>query len=262
MLGDAQEKEPVEDRPQLPDGVIHVALPPGELHIENISRFGKPLIRLSVDKTVIEAQTMFFGDSKGATKYESTKEGIHWAPASGGKGFIFANGGVSVRKPGSTIGDPDFYALNRLKAGNVFLSTPSVRFVFGAEAKVRPVGREGPVDTKPNAQDGPNLPDGVIHVRLPDGQVRIETSVGVKPIYRVSAGKTVIETRTFFFGDGRGAGSWDATKEGSGNSYIHNPGSSINYQQFLPVEKLKAGSIYVTTPSIIFKWGIIARPKR
>ena len=58
------------------------------------------------------------------------------------------------------------------------------------------------------------------------------------------------------------AGSWDASKEGTGNSYVHGVGSTIGYQNFLPVDKLKAGSLYVTTPSINFLWGIDARPKR
>ena len=180
----------------------------------------------------------------------------------GGKGFIFGNGAPAVREPGSTISDPDFFTLDKLTAGSVFLTTPSIRFVFGSSAKPRPTGREGPADAKPKAQDGPNLPDGVIHVALPKGQVRMQTTRDDKPIYIVRAGETEIETRAFFFGDGKGAGSWDAAKEGAGNSYVHGVGSTLGYQNFLPVDKLNAGSLYITTPSINFLWGINARPKR
>ena len=111
---EAGNKKAAEKALKLPDGVIHVSLPPGEVRMENIVRKGKYLIRLNVDKTVIEARTMFLGDSKGATHFESTKEGIHWLPASGGKGFLFGNGSVSSREPGSTIEEPDFYPLDKL----------------------------------------------------------------------------------------------------------------------------------------------------
>ena len=120
---------------QLPEGVIHVALPPGEVRMENIVRNGKPLIRVTVDKTVIEARSMFFGNAKGATHYEAIKEGIHWAPASGGKGGVID--GVKFIVPGNTIGDPDFHHLEKLKAGSLFMTTPSIRFLFGPEAKAK-----------------------------------------------------------------------------------------------------------------------------
>lgn len=248
---------------KLPEGVIHVALPPGEVRMENIARNGKPLIRLSVDKTVVEAQTMFLGDSKGATRFESTKEGIHWAPASGGKGFTFGNGAPSVREPGSTIDEPDYCVPDKLKAGSVFLTTPSIRFVFGTAAKPRPRGREGAPEAKPSAQAGPNVPDGVIHLALPAGQVRMERiETAGEPFLRVTVGKTVVEAPTCFLGDDKGAGRWVATKFGVGTVYLHDPGSTFNHQVFSPVDKLKAGSVYVTTPSINFQWGIDPRPRR
>jgi hypothetical protein len=255
----AQEKE----RLKLSEGVIHVQLPPGEVRMENIARFGKTLIQLSVGKTVIEAKTMFLGDPKGATRFESTKEGIHWTPASGGKGFTFGNGSASVREPATTIGDPDFYTLDKLKPGSVFVTTPSIRFVFGQAAKPRPMGREGPENAKPKAQDGPNLPDGVTHVAFPAGQVRMaNTTRDDKPIFRISVDKTVVETRVFFFGDAKSAGEWDAAEAGTGNVYLHNPASTMGHLNFLPVDKLKSGSLHVTTLSVKFLWGKDAIPDR
>jgi hypothetical protein len=251
-----------EDGLKLPDGVIQISLPPGEIRMENIARNGNVLIRLSADKTVVEAKTIFLGDTNGATRFESTKDGILWAPASGGKGFIFGNGAPFVREPGAIIGDPDFHPLDKLKAGSVLLTTPSIRFVFGSSANPRPTGREGDAGAKAKKHDGPNLPDGVTHVALPAGKVRMENTRDEKPSYRVSAGKTVIETREFFFGDGKGAGHWEATKQGAGNVAVHYSGSSLVYQQFLRVDKLKPGSLYLTTPSIVFEWGIDAGPKR
>ena len=255
----------VQDRPKLPDGVIHVALPPGELRMENIVRKGKFLIRLNVDKTVIEARNMFLGDSKGATHFEAMKDGIHWAPASGGKGFLFGNGGASIREPGSTIEEPDYYALDKLKAGSVFLTTPSVRFVFGPAAKPRPTGREGPAEAKAKEQDGPDLPAGVINVAVPPGILRMEDVRDGRTLLRVTVGKTVIEARTVFMGDGKGATRDDAMKGEDaikgGHVIINEPGSTIIDEGFVPLPNLKAGSLYVTTPSIIFRWGKDANRK-
>jgi hypothetical protein len=264
-------------RPKLPDGVVHVQLPPGEVRMENIARVGKPLIRLSVGKTVIEAKSLFLGDSKGATRFESTKEGIHWMPATGAKGFIFGNGSASVREPGSTIEDPDFFTLEKLKAGSIFLTTPSVRFLFGQPAKARPAGREGPADAKPKEQDSPNLPDGVIHLALPLGELRKEFIVGNdKPLIRVTVGKTVVEARSMFFGDAKGATHYEAIKEGihwapasgrkgfvtNGVSIFEFAGSTIGDADFHRLEKLKVGSLFITTPQIKFLFGAEAIPKR
>ena len=255
--GDEKSKEGATDL-RLPDGVIHVALPPGEVRMENIARNGKVFIQLSAGKTVIEAQTMFLGDSKGATRFESTKEGIHWAPASGGKGFIFGNGSPSTREPGSTIGDPDFYALDKLKAGSVFLTTPSVRFVFGPDAKPRPIGREGPAEAKAKEQDGPSLPDGVVYVKMPAGEVRLEDVGSRGKLLRVTVGKAAVDAPVVFLGDGKGATPFEARHE-RGNILTFSPGLNYGDEDFVPLEKLKAGGLYVTTPSITFYWGNEAR---
>ncbi|MBI2806765.1 MAG: hypothetical protein HYX68_17435 [Planctomycetes bacterium] len=251
------------DTIKLPEGVIHVELPRGELHMEHLARADRPLVRLSVGKTIIEGRTFFLGDAKGATKFHAEKDGIHWEPARGGKDFTFGLGSVSTRQPGSTISDPDFFALDKLKAGSVFLTTPSIRFKFGKKAVPRPTGREGPKDAKPRAHDGLNLPEGVFHLRLPPGSLQIENVMrDGKGTYRVSAIETVVESRVFYFGDGKGAAKKDIVDEGVGNIYTFSPGSTIIYSTFFRPEMLKSGSIYITTPSIIFGWGPGALPKK
>ena len=122
----------------LPDGVTHVALPPGELRMENVVRNGKPLLRLTVGKTVIETRTIFLGNGKGATHYEAIKEGMHWVPPEGGKGFVVD--GVQTFEPGNTIGEPspNFIRVQNLKPGSIYITTQSIKFEFGPGAKAKP----------------------------------------------------------------------------------------------------------------------------
>src|SRR5207249_6232974 len=137
------------------------------------------------------------------------KEGISWAPASGGKAFVFGNGAPSIRKPGATIDDPDFQTLDKLKAGNVLITTPSIRFVFGKDAKARPIGREG--DAKPATYSGPAFPDGVVYVAFPPGTVRMEAVPRGSPkVLRVTVGKTIVDSAKCYLGDDKGVGLWDA----------------------------------------------------
>src|SRR5689334_5864347 len=65
----------------LPEGVIHVSLPPGVIEWERIFKSGKPLLRVTVGKTVIEARNVFIGDGKAAAEAEATRDGIHWPTA-------------------------------------------------------------------------------------------------------------------------------------------------------------------------------------
>jgi hypothetical protein len=122
-----------QERPGLPDGVIHVALPPGAVRLEKIDRKGKPLLRVSVGKTVIEARNIFLGDFKGATEYEATKDGVHWVRPGGKEGPVF--GGVQTHEPGSEIAVQDYVKVENLKAGSLFITTPTVKFLWGADAK-------------------------------------------------------------------------------------------------------------------------------
>ena len=122
-----------QERPPLPDGVIHIALPPGPVRMENIVRNGKPLLRVSVGKTVIETRTLFLGDAKGAQQIEAIKEGMDWVPAKGGRGV--AIDGVDMHGRGDTIGAEDFLTLDKLKAGSVYVTTPTIKFLWGPAAK-------------------------------------------------------------------------------------------------------------------------------
>ena len=66
-------QEEDKDALKLPEGVIHVALPPGTIHLERVfNKKGEPLLRVSVGEMVIEARHVFIGDGKAATEYEGT----------------------------------------------------------------------------------------------------------------------------------------------------------------------------------------------
>jgi hypothetical protein len=91
-----------EEYVKLPEGVIHVVLPPGEVKIEDTIKNGKPLLRLSASKAVIVARRLFLGDGKGATEVEATNEGMHWPHPNGKKGFVLH--GEMTHEPGATIG--------------------------------------------------------------------------------------------------------------------------------------------------------------
>ena len=107
------------------------------------------------------------------------------------------------------------------------------------------------------------LPDGVIHLRLPPGEFSVEDIEREgKIILRITAGKTVIETKSFFIGDGTGAALVQAPSKRLGNKETNEPGSSLYYEDFISVEKLKAGSFYVTTPSVNVRWFKSAQPRK
>ena len=120
----------------LPKGVIHVALPPGEFRMEHIMKDGKPLVRVSVGKTVIDAQVVYLGDGKHATVFEATKEGTLWKRPNG-KGFVFG-GGVGTYEPGTRIGvlGGHYYRVEQLKAGSIYLTTPSILIDFTQDKEV------------------------------------------------------------------------------------------------------------------------------
>ena len=107
------------------------------------------------------------------------------------------------------------------------------------------------------------LPEGVIHLRLAPGEFSVEdVERDGKIILRITAGKTVIETKSFFIGDGNGAALVQAPKQRLGNKEINEPGSSLYYEDFVPVEKLKPGSFYITTPSVFVGWFKSVEPRK
>jgi hypothetical protein len=115
---------------KLPEGVTHVALPPGALTMKRIFKNGKPLLRVSVGRTVIHARELFLGDGVGALKYEAVKEGIHHPRPGGRKGPVV--GVESISDPGTTFigGIGTYWGVEQLKAGSVYLTTPSIKFEF------------------------------------------------------------------------------------------------------------------------------------
>jgi hypothetical protein len=129
---------PTEEYLDLPEGVIHVALPPGKMKMEYTIKKEKPLLRVSAGKAVIEARTIFLGDGKAATQFEATKEGIHWPSAKGEKGFVID--GEWTNEPGSTIGATaeNYITVDQLKSGSVYVTTPSIKFEFKPAAKPKP----------------------------------------------------------------------------------------------------------------------------
>ena len=107
------------------------------------------------------------------------------------------------------------------------------------------------------------LPEGVIHVKLPPGEFIVEDiERDGNILLRITAGKTVIETKSFFIGDGDGAALQQAPEKRLNNKQVNEPGSSLYYGSFIKVEKLKAGSLYVTTPSVFVGWVKSVQPPK
>jgi len=135
-----EKKAQDKDVAKIPEGVIHVQLPRGAFRIENIERDGKPLLRLTAGRTVIEAQTLFLGDAKGVQQIEAIKEGMHWVRPNGGKGGII-DGGMEF-EPGSTVGTlatAVHLTVDQMKAGSLYVTTTSINFEWkGQPAKLKP----------------------------------------------------------------------------------------------------------------------------
>jgi hypothetical protein len=130
---------PAQEPLDLPEGVIHVALPPGTVEMDCVFKKGKPFLRVKVDKTVVVARNVFFGDGKHATEYEATEEGgICWLSAKGKRGFTVI--GEMITEPGSAtvVMDGDYLAVKQLKPGSVYVTTPSIKFEFHPADKPKP----------------------------------------------------------------------------------------------------------------------------
>ena len=118
-----------DDYLDLPEGVIHVALPPGPVKMEYTFKNKKPLLRISSGSTVVVAHSIFLGDGKAATQFVALKDGIMWAHTDGSMGFVVD--GVIEHDVGTTIGTADFITVDKLKPGGVYVTTPSLKFKFG-----------------------------------------------------------------------------------------------------------------------------------
>ncbi|HZT79053.1 MAG TPA: HEAT repeat domain-containing protein [Gemmataceae bacterium] len=330
LAADAPKKDeaarPAKEGDAFPEGAIHVALPPGTVRWERIFKKGRPLLRVSVGKTVVESRRVFIGDGKMATEFEATEEGVRWPSAQGGKGSLMKEGAVTY-EPGKAIGGREgkFLPVDRLKAGSVWLTTSSIKFDFRPAAKkpeapavdrkaidrliaqlgsdtfneraaaarqlvalgepVVPALRKALASADREiarraraciesieqevAKGGPYLPEGVCYVALPPGTVRWERVFRQgRPLLRVSVGRTVVESRNVFIGDGKAATMYEATKEGihwptikggrgpllKDGTMTWEPGGGIGVEggDFLIVDRLKSGVVYLTTPDTRF----------
>ena len=247
--------------PNLPEGAIHVALPPGTIAWERIIRNEKPLLRLTVGKTVIEARNVFIGDGKSATEFEATKDGIYWPAPKGGQGQKF---GASMSWEGGKLRVPakDFRTVEGLKPGSVYLTT-------------NPKGTATPPDKV--EKNNFNLAEGVIHVSLPPGTIRwVRVFNHGKPVLRVSVGETVVEARDVFIGDGKAGTMYEGTKDGiywrsvpGGEGPLYKDGriteeggtTVLRPGDFVPVDKLKPGSLYLTSQNPNIKFVFTATEK-
>lgn len=130
---------PAADYLELPAGVIHVALPPGDMKIEYTVKNKKPLLRISVGQTVVQARTVFFGDGKHATEYEAREDGIHcYLSKKDRKGFVITGEIEASVGSSEILEDGLYYRVDELKPGSIYLTTPSISFRFKRAAKPHP----------------------------------------------------------------------------------------------------------------------------
>jgi hypothetical protein len=132
---------------------------------------------------------------------------------------------------------------------------------------------EGKGDKKPL-----DLREGVIHISLPPGTIEWERVFNTKgePLLRVSIGGTVIEARQVFIGDGKGATLYEATEKGIhwpsvpggegptvGGMEWNSGTTALSPGDFVPLDKLKPGNLYLTTqdPNHKFEFPPIAKDK-
>jgi hypothetical protein len=116
--------------PVLPEGVIHIKLPPGVLEIKPTKVNGKSMIRITAGKSLIETSKFYLGDRWGCTQFEIAGDVIHWIPPKGGMGDTLAG---MVKQPGTAYYSQSFVALDQLKAGSVLLTSPSFVFRWGKD---------------------------------------------------------------------------------------------------------------------------------
>jgi hypothetical protein len=114
----------------------------------------------------------------------------------------------------------------------------------------------------------PKLPAGVIHVKLPPGTFEMKpVKLNGKTMIRITVAKTTIETQKFYWGDRWGCTEFEAIdniihqvppKGGMGDTltgFSQGPGVGWFSQSYVALPQLKPGSLLVTTPSIVFRWG-------
>jgi hypothetical protein len=126
-----------QERSGLPAGVTRITLPPGEVTLEFVKSKKTPTVKIIVGQTVIEGERLFLGDGKVAMEVEATKEGMHFPSSTGKKGLVLE--GEWTNQPGAVIDlGTDYLGLDQLKAGSVYVITPSVKFRYEARPKLQP----------------------------------------------------------------------------------------------------------------------------
>lgn len=159
VAADPPQAGPAGQRIELPEGVTHVALPPGEVQWENVRTKGGMILRVTVGKTVAEGKRLFYGDGKLAVEIKATAEGMHFVQWTGWKGtqssgnmdFSVRPGilidGQHVDEPGAIwYVDPNGPKPGDLKPGSVYITTPSIKFERQAALKR---GADGKIQVPP-----------------------------------------------------------------------------------------------------------------
>ena len=116
--------------PKLPDGVIHVKLPPGTFDLKPVKVNGKLLMRITVGKTIIETQKFYLGYRWGCTPYEVIKDEIHC--------WIGTLAGMTAEPGSSTFMERDYVRVDQLKPGSLLVTSPSFVYRWGKDA----IGKE------------------------------------------------------------------------------------------------------------------------
>ncbi|MFO0928443.1 MAG: hypothetical protein U0736_15685 [Gemmataceae bacterium] len=130
---------------------------------------------------------------------------------------------------------------------------------FGVAQQPRPLPNGfAPVKLPPG-----KLPPGVISIRLAPGGFTVEDiERDGKILLRITAGKTVIETKSYYLGDGCGATLVEAPERRLNNVQMNEPGSNLLYEAVIPITKLKAGSLYITSPDVNIGWFKSVKPDK
>jgi hypothetical protein len=92
-------------------------------------------LRITVGKTVIVAQTVFFGDGKCATEYEARKDGIHWLSPKDRTGFTVTGDIIDHAGGTTSVAFGEYLTVDKLKPGSIYVTTPSIKCQFDAAPK-------------------------------------------------------------------------------------------------------------------------------
>src|SRR5262245_37336647 len=94
VAADAPQAGPAGRVIELPEGVTHVALAPGEVQWENVRTKGGMILRVTAGKTAVEGRRLFYGDGKLAVEIAATAEGMHFIQWTGWKAPTRSSGNL------------------------------------------------------------------------------------------------------------------------------------------------------------------------